>query len=105
LLSYVVIKAIGYKAKPGRAASKALDSLLFVLCERPEKREEERSDGKTTSNERSKSKGRGHLGSTLTTAQYRYYSQQAAASEHPQAGSDRTPPHLREGLNPNQLTN
>jgi hypothetical protein len=27
------------------------------------------------------------------------HSQQAAASGHPQAGSDRTPPHLREGLN------
>jgi hypothetical protein len=31
------------------------------------------------------------------------HSQQAAASAHPQAGSDRTPPHLWEGLN--QLTN
>jgi hypothetical protein len=31
------------------------------------------------------------------------HSQQAAASAHPQAGSDRTPPHLREGLN--KLTN
>jgi hypothetical protein len=27
------------------------------------------------------------------------HNQQAAASAHPQAGSDRTPPHLREGLN------
>jgi hypothetical protein len=42
-----------------------------------------------------KSKGRGHPRSTPTTQ----HSQQAAESAHPQAGSDRTPPHLRGGSN------
>jgi hypothetical protein len=55
------------------------------------------NDGETTSNERSKSKGRGASEVHLRPQ----HSRQAAASAHPQAGSDRTPPHLREGLNCN----
>jgi hypothetical protein len=52
------------------------------------------NEGETTSNARSKSKGRG------TSEVHRpQHSQQAAASAHPQAGSDRAPPHPREGLN------
>jgi hypothetical protein len=54
------------------------------------------NDGETTRNERSKSNlGKGAI---RKCTDHSIASRRRAASAHPQAGSDRTPPHLREGL-------